>query len=404
MTTAARSSVLLALALAACAEASDSEGPKTGGPRYPFPQSFRSDRCRLPATANATHARTAYDAWKNDLVTTEGAGGFRRVRRPNSFGAQVNSTVSEGIAYGMELAVFADDQALFDDLWKYSQLWVNANGLMDWYINAEGTMRLGTGGATDSDEDIAWALVMAAEQWGGRGSLDKDYLELAKEQIDRVWRFEVDKENGYVLRPGDQFGGANLTNPSYFAPAYYRVFAAVTNNPDWMRVVDSSYRVIDASLNATNGNVTNGLVPAWCDAEGAMIKWNGADNYQLDSCRTPFRIGQDWCYFGEARAKAYLDKVSAFFAGVGAANIVDGYEMDGRPRPQFSMDGSQAASFVGTAAVGAMSDPRFSAFVDEAYGRVMTLELIAGSHYYQKSWTGLTVFMMTGNLHDFTLR
>ena len=41
-------------------------------------------------------------------------------RRPNSAGAEVNSTVSEGIAYGMLLAVYADDQTTFDELWQYS--------------------------------------------------------------------------------------------------------------------------------------------------------------------------------------------------------------------------------------------------------------------------------------------
>ena len=57
---------------------------------------------------------------KTDIVTGDGAGGFLRVRRPNSSGAVVNSTVSEGIAYGMLLAVYADDQPTFDKLWRYS--------------------------------------------------------------------------------------------------------------------------------------------------------------------------------------------------------------------------------------------------------------------------------------------
>ena len=64
--------------------------------------------------ANVADARAAYAKWKTDLVTSDGAGGFLRVRRPNSAGAEVNSTVSEGIAYGMLLAVYVDDQPVFD--------------------------------------------------------------------------------------------------------------------------------------------------------------------------------------------------------------------------------------------------------------------------------------------------
>ena len=158
----------------------DAEGGSTpkvdGGNRFPFPQNSRASRCTYAAGADAEHVRQTYFAWKNELVTADGAGGHLRVRRPNSPGGEVNSTVSEGIAYGMMLAVVMDDQALFDELWKYSQLWLDANGLMHWYINAAGTAPLGTGAATDSDEDMAWALVMASRKWGGAGNAGEHLL------------------------------------------------------------------------------------------------------------------------------------------------------------------------------------------------------------------------------------
>ena len=45
-------------------------------------------------------------------------------------------------------------------------------------------------------------------------------------------------------------------------------------------------------------------------------------HYQYDSCRTPFRIALDWCWFGETRARDYLLKTSNFFSGIGAANTL----------------------------------------------------------------------------------
>lgn len=62
----------------------------------------------------------------------------------------------------------------------------------------------------------------------------------------------------------------------------------------------------------------------------------------------------------------------------------------------------QAASFVGPAGVGAMSDSQYQSFLDAAYADVATLNLTAGTIYYQKSWTALSLLMMTGNLVDFT--
>jgi len=78
---------------------------------------------------------------------------------------------------GLIAAVYLDDQSLFDNLWKYEQLWVQTDGLMNWEINPQGTAASGTGAATDGDEDMAFALVMADKKWGGRGSLATTYLD-----------------------------------------------------------------------------------------------------------------------------------------------------------------------------------------------------------------------------------
>jgi hypothetical protein len=380
--------------------------PTDAGNRFPFPQNWRSARCTYPASATAEHVRQAYLAWKDELVTADGAGGHLRVRRPNSPGGELNSTVSEGIAYGMMLAVVMDDQRLFDELWKYSQLWLDANGLMHWYINAAGTATLGTGAATDSDEDMAWALVMASRKWGGSGTLMNAYIDVAKAQIDRIWQYEVDHARGDLLLAGDSWGSNIIFNPSYFAPSEYRVFGQVTGKiDDWNRVIDTGYAVIAKSLNATSGNASNGLVPAWCDVDGVPKppSTGAATNYQYDSARMPFRIGQDYCYYGEPRAASYLAAISSFFAAIGARNIVDGYDLDGTPRrdPATPAGSPQSAVFVGSAGVGAMFDVKYRVLLDDAYAGVATGQFLARSRYYNLSWTALTLATMTGNLFDY---
>jgi len=367
---------------------------------YPFPQNAHGTHCTYPRNANASDVVAAYEEWKAALVTSDGAGGYLRVKKPDS-GTVIGSTVSEGIGYGMLLAVYMGDQEVFDNLWLYEQSHLDANGLMNWEIGPDNkTTSGGSGAATDGDEDMAFALVMAARQWGSSPRLQTTYLEYAKELIDLIWQYEVDQTRGYMLKPGDQWGNLDVTNPSYFAPAYYRVFGEVTGKTDdWIKVVDSSYSIIAKSLNATSGNQDNGLVPAWCNSSGTPVEaYSGAPLYfQNDSTRTPFRVGQDYCYFGEPRAAAYLAKISAFYANVGVDAITNGYNLDGTPHPEKDYGSLQAASFVGPAAVGAMSDLQYQQFIDDAYAKVATLNLSAGTIYYQKSWTALSLLMLTGN-------
>ena len=385
--------------------------PPTAGVNFPFPQNRESSRCVYPAGYLNADARAAYEKWKLDTVTTAGAGGFRRVKRTASDytgpeGLELESTVSEGIGYGMLLAVYMNDQALFDDLWKYQLLWPNdRTGLMDWYINAAGTLRLGTGPATDADEDMAFALVMASRQWGGKGSLAGNYLDVAKDLIGKIWNNEIYQSK--LLKPGS-WGDWSTVNISYFAPAYYRVFDAVDSDAthDWPAVIQTVYDTITNTLNASNKNQGNGLVPAWVTSDGvpnagALGPGQSAPtNYQYDSCRTPFRIALDWCWFGDTRARDYAAKTSSFFAAIGAANIADGYALDGTPAPQHP--GQRSAAFIGPAGVGAMTSSAYQTLVNQSYGAIAGGNALAGGAYYEGSWTALSLLMMTGNFLDYT--
>ena len=345
--------------------------------------------------------------WKKDLVTSDGAGtNGLRVLRPNSSGAVMNSSNSEGSAYAMLISVYMNDQDSFDKFWNYTQQFLDSNGLMNWYIGPDHSV-LGTGGATDADEDMAFALLMADKKWGGKGSLSKSYLDLAIAQINLVWKYEVDHSMGDVPTPGDQGGGGgSVINISYFAPAFYRAFGRATGQTsNWNNTVATVYKIINATLNSANKNQTNGLVPAWSTPAGVPMGRPGTSDptyHQLDSCRTPFRLAQDYCWNNEPMAASYLQKISAFYQTKGAYNLVDGYNLDGSEHPQSASVGNQAASFVGPAAVGAMSSPDFAMLRDQGYADVATDMLFAGSQYYQESWTVLSLIMMTGMMDDLT--
>ena len=375
--------------------AGGSAGTAAGGEAGAGPALQPLGKCALPSGAKRADLETTYAKWKTDLVTADGAGGFLRVRRPNS--GTVNSSNSEGTAYGMELAVYMNDQALFDALWQYEQLHLGKNGLMEWEIGPTGETT-GSGAASDGDEDMALALVMADKKWGGKGSLKDTYKSYATKQIDLIWQHEVDTTRGNVLTPGDQFGGGAVINISYFAPGYYRVFGKYTGKSEqWNRVVESSYGVLAATLNANNKNATNGLVPAWSTPEGVPMAPPQSDHpthHQLDSCRTPFRIAQDYCWFEEPRALDYLRKIGAFYSNIQAANIVEGYNLDGSVYAGASL---HLAAFIGGAGVGAMAVPELGQLRNDSYQLLAAWgPLLGGSQYYNESWTVLSLLMMTG--------
>lgn len=353
----------------------------------------------LPAPSRTDLARDLYALWKRELLTEAGARGHLRVRRPDSPGAATNSTVSEGIAYGMILAATFDDQQTFDALWRYSQEWLDRNGLMHWYIDPTGTKVLGEGAATDSDEDIAWALLLAHDRWGS-GSIGEPYLAVARSQIERVWTHEIDHERGYLPMPGDSWTFPGLFNPSYFAPNQYRDFGRATGNVEgWERAIATGYAVLERCQDQLRGNAGNGLVPAWCLDDGIPVPpfHGGPTHHQYDSARTPYRIGQDWLWHRESRALPYLERASSFFASKAVDGILDGYDLDGTARPDpDSIAPNRSAVFTGCAAVGAMHDPAHDAFVSTVFSALATGTWTTRSRYYNLSWSALCAAMIAG--------
>jgi len=96
---------------------------------------------------------------------------------------------------------------------------------------------------------------------------------------------------------------------------------------------------------------------------------------------------------------------SDFFSGKTVAKIVDGYDLNGNDHPQFQTGNNaqvQSAAFIGPAGVGAMHDPKYQTFVNDAYATVARRQALVGGTYYDDSWTVMSLLMMTGNFLDYT--
>lgn len=287
------------------------------GQNYPFGT--------LPSNAISSNAEQAYTTFTN--LFFEDCGDKGRIR----WGLEGNSwemptqSVSEGIAYGMLFAAYYNDQITFDKLWKYYKAFPDANGLMNW--KTEGcNSTVEYNAATDAELDAAMALIIADKAWGNSGSVD--YANDAAWLIGQIKTHEVESGT-YVLKPGDVWGGSSITNISYFAPAYFKAFGTYTNDEVfWNAVADKCYEIIDANL--TVNNAVGGLVSDWCTSTGTQASGKSL-NYYYDACRTPWRIAIDYAWYGDERAKSYLDKTNDFILNYigGISNVVDGYQQNG---------------------------------------------------------------------------
>ncbi|NLP14841.1 MAG: endoglucanase [Clostridium sp.] len=330
--------------------------------------------------------KAEWEDWKSKRITSNGAGGHKRVQRDASTGYD---TVSEGLGYGLLLAVCFDEQSLFDDLYGYVKSHFNGSGLMHWHIDANNNVTThdgGHGAATDADEDIALALIFADKQWGsGR----YNYQQEAKTLINNLYNHCVEHGSN-VLKPGDAWGGSSVTNPSYFAPAWYKVFAKYTGDNRWNQVADKCYQIV-AALN-NNGT---GLVPDWCTASGTPASGQGF-NYTYDATRYGWRTAIDYSWFGDSRAKANCDALTKFFKNIGAAGIADGYTIQGQ-----KVGSNHNASFVGPIAAASMTGYDLN-FAKQLYQETVKVKDDEQYGYYGNCLRLLTLLYITGNFPNLT--
>jgi endo-1,4-beta-D-glucanase Y len=261
-----------------------------------------------PASPDRDLLRRSWDGYRHAFVTPDG-----RVVRPEHGG----DTVSEGQAYTLLRAVWMDDRATFDRVWRWTRTHLARTGregasLLAWHWTPAAGGRVDDWNvATDADTDVALALLMAAERWPPRDADLPPYRASALAIIaDLAAHALVEDTRGMpVLLPGawaDQRSQdrAVVINPSYLSPATYRVFHRVTADGRWLALASSAYDVLGAVC------TKDAVIPDW-------VRWRSADDWAVegtgrvrsgwDAVRVPWRVATDWLWFGEPRARAFLD-------------------------------------------------------------------------------------------------
>ncbi len=290
---------------------------------------YPSSQARVDLPALDTALKYTWNGIKARNIDAYGTG---LIHRPKS--EMPGDAVSEGSSYGMFLALYENDQTTFNRIWDATEksMWSEVGQLYNWRVGPDLKLQ-GTGMATDADQDIALLLLFAdslvkKQVWRpySTTSTKVDYKTRALALIKTLWNSAV--EDGRYLAPGAGWGGKNFVNPGYFSPASYRIFAQADPSHDWNGVIDQSYATIFA-----NPGASKGLLPDWMVPDGGFytgsLGYNPFHSGQAmykDAIRIHWRLAMDWLWFGEPRAKRFLDSALAFVGNPANANF---YRMDG---------------------------------------------------------------------------
>ena len=265
------------------------------------------------------------------------------VHRPKS--EMPNDAVSEGVGYGLLCAIYCNDRVYFNKIWDASETSMWSGEFYNWRVDQNGAV-IGSGPASDAEEDIALALIFAdqlvkSRTWTSHTSpKGATYAVRAQSMIAAIWSKLV--EEGKYLRSGDNWGGKAFVNPGYFAPAFYRVFDAYETTPhDWTGLIDQCYASIALSPGFSLGLVPDWMTPGGAYAESALgyNSYGGGHYLYKDGIRVFWRIATDYLWYGEPRAKTFLDKAYAFIKTPERSNF---FQMDGAAVPDTFSLGNKA--------------------------------------------------------------
>ncbi|HSI53674.1 MAG TPA: glycosyl hydrolase family 8 [Ramlibacter sp.] len=381
----------------------------TSGVSYPFGSRLTQYVAGIKPSASTTVMDTAlkaqYTAWKAARVVSAGnivSGGFTV-----KFSDANYATVSEGMGYGMLLAVIfaghdAQARQLFDGLlavvrarpaWAVSQYDPNGKYLMDWRLHSNGASAGDGWNAMDGDLDIALALQMAHKQWGSTGTWN--YLQEAKNTIGALksWNMKADGATKGLPSP-------NNNRTSDYMLGHFRAFKAATGDGLWDLAVNRAHALIDRMQTVYSAGV--GLVPDFVinthtatpsPSTGYIGDGNDKEGYfWWNACRNPWRWSTDYVMSGDARSAMVTARIIDFFkakSGGDPYKIGTGYALDGT-----QLTGGNSAAYHGPICAGACVDARFQGFLDTMWTWNAT-HLTTG--YYDGEIQLLSLVVASGN-------
>ena len=282
---------------------------------------------------------------------------------------------SEGMSYGMMIAVQLDKKEEFDRLWKWAKTYMYQSdgpyqGYFAWHCTPDGE-KLDANPASDGEEWFATALLFASDRWGdGEGIFD--YQAQAQEILDVMLHKEDTKSDlatnmfnteqkqvVFVPRIGRD---SSFTDPSYHLPAYYELWArAAERDQDfWLQAAQTSREFFKKAAHPQTG-----LMPDYANFDGTPYGTDEHKDFRFDAWRTLSNVAVDYAWFAaDPWQVEQSNRVLEFLASQGMDSYPNQFRLDGKP-----LSSDHSTGLVSMAAVAALAaDPEIGKpFVQELW-------------------------------------
>lgn len=304
----------------------------------PFPQQLNFPGCIKPAVQQSELndvVTSLYDTYKSSFMKSASGRWYVEAEGEGPDGGSA-ATISEAHGYAMIIVTLmagydANAQTIFDGMNTLRKEHESSyeTGLMSWivYDPSDPNDYVSTA-ATDGDLDMAYALLLAYDQWG-----DASYLSDAQELINNIKESEMSTST-YRTMLGDWDYDDYSTRPSDWMPGHFRSFATATNDNFWNTAAQTVYTMLGQLQDGSTGLVSDFATGSPCEPDpyAGGTGEDNADNYSYNACRVPWRIALDYAHNGVSSAKTDLDKLYTWLrseTGNQAGNIMAGYNLDG---------------------------------------------------------------------------
>lgn len=390
--------------------------------RYPFPQHVTYPTGTLaPSHRNQAQLDAdvvaAYGRWKAAYLATAGteADGHPRYRVKTGTAAG-SETVSEGQGYGMIVVAHLAGsdmtaRTIFDGLWEFALDHPSSidGRLTDWHVNAnEAADPNGNDSAFDGDADLAYALLLAEQQWGNGGRFH--YGNEARRVIAGMAASTLGPTSGLPLLgdwvdPAGTEYNERTVRPSDFMPGHFRAFSRANGTNTWNIAADAvafTTELLQTEVAPVTGLLPDFTVPlsagnsAPRPAPPGFLEGPHDGDYYYNAGRVPWRLATDALLNGDAGSTLQARRIAQWIrtsTGGVASAIKPGYALDGTPIPPGDFFTS---FFAAPFAVAAMVDPAGQAFLNAVYDAVYTRE----EGYYEDSVTLLCLLVLSRNFWD----
>ncbi|WP_255474127.1 glycosyl hydrolase family 8 [Pontibacter qinzhouensis] len=259
---------------------------------------------------------------------------------------------TEGLSYGLMVAVQLDKKEVFDRLWRWTKKYMQHQGgprdaYFAWSVDPKTGKRNSDGSASDGELYFVTSLLFASNRWGNDTGIN--YYAEGRRILDAMWSkdgtmgiknvLNVEHKQINFVPEGDMY---DWTNPSYHVPAFFEVWAeyAKDGREQFYRDCADTARVF---LHRATHPQT-GLTPDYSEFSGAPhSRGRMGDAFRYDSWRVPMNIAMDYSWYAKDKKwqQEYGSRIQNFLYSQGIETYDDQYNIDGS-RPEWIL---QAGGF-----------------------------------------------------------